>query len=239
MKKKIRKYSTDPDTSPHTDRQLWIQNQHWNIGGAMFRYHLLCKILEPLTGLTDLSQCQISVGRSPDNQTALYNTALYLLLGKMSPQTGPRWSFTTAENISRFGTQIKLSRFGYFSTQKLYTSHQNFVIYMQTILALDWPLLVYIVCDILLGLFLYKYLFLKRQYSSIGPQIMTNFVKIGTKKSPQSRETDCSFDWLLILDTFARQSSSSSNHQTMDSKPQSRMAGFIYKLQFLKICLKK
>jgi hypothetical protein len=108
----------------------------------------------------------------------------------MSPHTGPRWSFATAENISRIGTQIKLSRFGSFSTQKLYTSHQNFVIYMRTILALDWPLLVYIACDILLGLFLYKYLFLKWQYSSIGPQIMTNFVKIGTKKSPQSGETN-------------------------------------------------
>jgi hypothetical protein len=62
---------------------------------------------------------------------------------------------------------------------------------------------------ILLGRISFNYLFLKWQYSSIGPQIMTNFVKIGTKKSPQSGETDCSFDWLLILDTFALQSSSS------------------------------
>jgi hypothetical protein len=33
--------------------------------------------------------------------------------------------------------QPKLSRYGFFSTQKLYTSHQYFVIYMRTILALD------------------------------------------------------------------------------------------------------
>jgi hypothetical protein len=52
---------------------------------------------------------------------------------------------------------------------------------MQTILALDWPLLVYIACDILLGRISSNYLFLKWQYSSIGPQIMTNFVKFGTK----------------------------------------------------------
>jgi hypothetical protein len=61
---------------------------------------------------------------------------------------------------------------------------------------------------ILLSRISFNYLFLKWQYSSIGPWIMTNFVKIGTKKSPQSGETDCSFDWLLILDTFAHQTSS-------------------------------
>jgi hypothetical protein len=166
----------------------------------------------------------------------------------MSPHTGPRWSFTTAENISRFGTQIKLSRFGSFSTQKLYTSHQNFVIYMRTILALDWPLLVYIACDILLGLFLYRYLFLKWQYSSIGPQIMTNSVKFGARNLLNPGKLTYSFDWLLILDTFAHQSSSSWNLKNCSwqksGKPQtmevsSRTAGFIYKLQFLKICLKK
>jgi hypothetical protein len=83
-------------------------------------------------------------------------------------------------------------------------------VYMRTILALDWPLLVYIACDILLGLFLYKYLFLKWQYSSIGLQIMTNFVKIGTKNLLNPGKLTYSFDWLLILDTFAHQSSSSS-----------------------------
>jgi hypothetical protein len=41
---------------------------------------------------------------------------------------------------------------------------------------------------ILLGRISSNYLFLKWQYSSIGPQIMTNFVKIGTKESPQSGE---------------------------------------------------
>jgi hypothetical protein len=180
----------------------------------MFRCHLLCKILKPATGFTDLSQCQISisVGRSPDNQTAMHNTTVPSTW-QDEPCTQGLVDLSQRQNISRFGTQIKLSRFGSFSTQKLYTSHQNIVIYMRTILALDWPLLVYIACDILLGRISSNYLFLKWQYSSIGPQIMTNSVKIGTKKSLQSGETDCSFDWLLILDTFAHQSSSSSSNQ--------------------------
>jgi hypothetical protein len=66
---------------------------------------------------------------------------------------------------------------------------------------------------------------------------MTNFVKIGTKNLLNPGKLTHSFDWLLILRHFAHQSSSSSsNHQTTDSKP---IAGFIYKLQFLKISLKK
>jgi hypothetical protein len=144
-----------------------------------------------------------------------------------------------------------MSRFGYFSTQKLYTSHQNFVIYMRTTLALD-----NLCCGIycvwyILGRFSSNYLFLKWQYSSIGPQIMTNFVKIGTRNLLNPGKLTYSFDWLLILDTFAHQSSSSWNLKTavgknlVSHKPQAKSgsrrqdAGFIYKLQFLKICLKK
>jgi hypothetical protein len=133
-----------------------------------------------------------------------------------------------------------LSRFGLFGTQKLYTSHQNIVIYMRTAwlsISLCWCNCVWYI----LGRISSNFLFLKWQYSSVGPQIMTNFVKIGTKKSLQSRETDCSFDWLLILDTFAHQSSSSwnlKNCKLIAAKPWV-IAGFIYKLQFLKICLKK
>jgi hypothetical protein len=112
--------------------------------------------------------------------------------------------------------------------------------------ALDWPLLVYIACDILLGLFLCKYLFLKWQYSSIGPQIMTNFVKIDTIISSIRGKLIHSSNWLLILRHFAHQSSSWNLKLQLAEiikvgKPQSRRqkAGFIYKLQFLKICLKK
>jgi hypothetical protein len=89
----------------------------------------------------------VLVGRSPDNQTALYKTTVPSTW-QDEPSNWASLIFHNSRKISRFGTQIKLSRFGFCSTQKLYTSHQNFVIYMRTALALDWPLLVYIACDI-------------------------------------------------------------------------------------------
>jgi hypothetical protein len=94
---------------------------------------------------------------------------LKMFVFAFSPKCSRKWLYENSGNITEMmcttwgiGHKIEyLSRFGSFSSQKLYTFHQNFVIYMRTILALDWPLLVYIACDILLGLFLYKYLFLK------------------------------------------------------------------------------
>jgi hypothetical protein len=92
-------------------------------------------------------------------------TQRYLLLGKMSsahraslifhngkdePRHRASLIFRNGKDISRFGIQIKLWRFGLFGTQKLYTSHVRRYIYADR-LALDWPLLVYIACDILLG----------------------------------------------------------------------------------------
>jgi hypothetical protein len=129
--------------------KLWTQNQHWDIGGAMLRYHLLCKNTRACNGFTDLSQCQktsFSVGRSPDNQTALHNTTVpstwqdeLCTQSLVDLSQRQRWAWTQASlifhngrNISRIGTQIKLSRFGLLGTQKLYTSHQNIVIYMRT-----------------------------------------------------------------------------------------------------------
>jgi hypothetical protein len=150
----------------------------------MFRYHLLCKILEP--------------------------------------HTGPRWSFTTAENISRFGTQIKLSRFANLV-------RRNYILLINTSLymcALSWLLIGLCWCNCVWyysAVFLLTIYSLKWQYNSIGPQIMTNFVKIGTKESLQSGETECSFNWLLILDTFAHQTcssfSSSCSQKAVGGKP--------------------
>jgi hypothetical protein len=112
------------------NRELLIWIQYWNIGGAMFRYLLLCRIKRAFSRPYCFSQCQISIRRSPDNQTSLYNTTVPSTW-QGEPTHWASLFFTTAENISRIGTQIKLSRYGFFSTQKLYTSHQYFVIYMR------------------------------------------------------------------------------------------------------------
>jgi hypothetical protein len=134
---KRRSAITDPDTSPHTDRQLRIRNQYWIIGGAMFRYHLLRRI----KGATNRPHWSFTVSdssrkepRQPDRAVE-HNGTFYLARWAHTSQAS--LIFHNGRNISRIGTQIKLSRFGFFSTQKLYTSHQNFVIYMRTILALD------------------------------------------------------------------------------------------------------
>jgi hypothetical protein len=79
-----------------------------------------------------------------------------------------------------FGKRLSLSRFAILVSR-------NYILLIKTslymcalsrlLIGLCWCIL----RVILLGRISSNYLFLKWQYSSIGPQIMTNFVKIGTK----------------------------------------------------------
>jgi hypothetical protein len=67
---------------------------------------------------------------------------------------------------------------------------------------------------------------------------MTIFVNIDTIISSTQEKLIHSSNWLLILQHFAHQSASWTTPDRTQT-PQSVEAGFIYKFQFLKICLKK
>jgi hypothetical protein len=97
-----------------------------------------------------------------------------------------------------------MSRYGFFSTQKLYYS-----LYICTTIlwALDNPCW-YIVWVIFYATSSCEYLFLKWQYSSIRPQSMTIFVNIDTIISSKQEKLIHSSNWLLILRHSAHQSAS-------------------------------
>jgi hypothetical protein len=185
-------------------------------------YHVqIPPVVQNTKAFWQASITSISVGRSPDYQAALHNTTVPSTW-QDEPKHRASLIFHNGRIISRFGTQIKLSRFATLV-------RRNYILLIKTslyICELFWlsvGLCWCILRVILLGRISSNSLFLKWQYSSIGPQIMTNFVKIGTKKSPQSGKLiAASIDyWFLTLLHFNLLLQSS----TLNCKPQKLVVG--------------